>query len=107
MVAQLVNSALSFATMLEEARGAESHADFTSKCAISLKECRESWTRVRVCFACQIGHRDEARALVEEANELVSIMTRIAANARRNQIRRKRAAKDTPARSDDYHVPNS
>jgi hypothetical protein len=43
--------------MLEEARGAESDADFISKCCISLNECRESWTRLRVCKRCQIGPR--------------------------------------------------
>jgi four helix bundle protein len=41
MVPQLLNCSLSFATMLEEARAAESDADFISKCAIGLKECRE------------------------------------------------------------------
>jgi len=49
MVPQLLDCSLSFATMLEEARSAESDADFISKCCIGLKECRESWTRMRVC----------------------------------------------------------
>ena len=38
MVPQLLNCSLSFATMLEEARSAESDADFISKCCIGLKE---------------------------------------------------------------------
>ena len=72
MVPQLLDCSLSFATMLEEARSAESDADFISKCCISLKECRESWTRLRVCRKCQIGPQREATALVQEGNELSS-----------------------------------
>jgi len=48
MVPQILSSSLSFAAMLEEARAAESDNDFISKCGIALKECRESWTRLRV-----------------------------------------------------------
>jgi four helix bundle protein len=85
MVAQLVGCSLSFATMLEEAKGGESTADFISKCSISLKECRESWTRLRVCEACRIGPPDETRRLVQEANELISIVTVIVRNTKRNR----------------------
>src|SRR5439155_2247909 len=61
MVPQLVDCASSCATMLEEARAAESTRDFISKCSISLKEGRESWTRLRVYHACRIGPEPEAR----------------------------------------------
>src|SRR5712672_481143 len=44
LVAQLIACSSATATMLEEAKAAESDADFISKCCISLKECRESWT---------------------------------------------------------------
>jgi four helix bundle protein len=84
MVPQLVSCSLSFATMLEEARAGESTADFISKSSISLKECRESWTRLRVCTACRIGPPTEAQELVQEANELISIVTAIVRNTRRN-----------------------
>ena len=83
-VPQLVNCSTSMAAMLEEARAAESKPDFISKCSVSLKECRESWTRLRVCEACGIGSQAEAKALVQEANELVSIITRIIRNTKRN-----------------------
>jgi four helix bundle protein len=43
------------ASMLEEARAAESRRDFISKCSIGLKECREAWTRLRIVAACRIG----------------------------------------------------
>jgi four helix bundle protein len=84
MVQQLVDCSLSFATMLEEARGAESDADFISKCSISLKECRESWTRMRVCVRCRKGPERDARALAQDANELIAILTTIIKNKRRN-----------------------
>jgi len=84
MVPQLLACSLSFATMLEEARAAESKADFMSKCAIGLKECREAWTRLRVCATCSIGPHDEVVALVQEANALIAIVTAIIRNTRRN-----------------------
>jgi four helix bundle protein len=90
LVSQLLGSTLSFATMLEEARGAESDADFISKCSISLKECRESWTRLRVCSRCAIGSSTEVDALVREGNELIAIVTSIVKNKRRNVAANKR-----------------
>jgi len=84
MVPQLLNCSLSFATMLEEARAAESDADFISKCAIGLKECRESWARLRACKRCNIGPSEVARELVQESNELIAIVTTIIKNKRNN-----------------------
>jgi hypothetical protein len=48
------------------------------------KEARESWTRLRVCEACQSGPKDEARMLTREAAELVAIVGAIVRNTRRN-----------------------
>src|SRR3954453_8194207 len=64
MVPQLLNCSLSFATMLEEARSAESDADFISKCCIGLKEARESWTRMRVGQRGRIGSQAGVGVLV-------------------------------------------
>src|SRR5262245_45602034 len=109
MVAQLVSCSLSFATMLEEARGAESDADFISKCSISLKECREAWTRLRVCLECRIGPRPEATRLVQEGNELIAIVTAIIRNKRRNvaakRAERKRRQGSPPRPA--FQIPNS
>ena len=115
MVPQLLSCTLSFATMLEEARGAESDADFISKCSISLKECRESWTRLRVCKKCTIGPPREVRELVQESNELIAIVTTIIRNKRRN-VAAKLVAKNAedlprkrkrPSRSYEFQIPNS
>ena len=108
MVPQLITSSLSFATMLEEARGAESDADFISKCSISLKECREAWTRLRVCVECRIGPGDDAVTLVREGNELVSILTAIIRNKRRNVAAKAKAGEaKRAARRHEFQIPNS
>ncbi|HET6956895.1 MAG TPA: four helix bundle protein [Vicinamibacterales bacterium] len=112
MVPQILACSLSFASMLEEARAAESDADFISKCSIGLKEARESWTRLRVCKRCRIGPEIEASGLVQEGNELIAIVTTIIKHKRRNVAakrsaekadRRARAAK--PRRA--FQIPNS
>jgi four helix bundle protein len=111
LVPQIVDCATSFATMLEEAKAAESTRDFISKCSISLKESRESWTRLRVCRACRIGPEVEARDLVQEANELVSIMTAIVRNTRRNAAKKKEEQSNkrrrSSRRSHEFRIPNS
>ena len=84
MIPQLLSCSLSFAAMLEEARAAESDADFISKCSIGLKEARESWMRLRVCKRCRIGSATDASALVLEGNELIAIVTTILKNKRKN-----------------------
>jgi four helix bundle protein len=88
MVPQLVNCSTSTASMLEEARAAESDADFVSKCCVSLKEGRESWTRLRICNACRIGPPEDARELVQEGNELVAIISTIIRNKRKSMKER-------------------
>src|SRR6184192_4058267 len=115
MVPQLLACSMSFAAMLEEARAAESDKDFISKCSIGLKECRESWTRLRVCVTCKLGPPAEARELVQEGNELIAIVTAIIRNKRRNMAK-KLAAQEAerlggqrkpPSRSYEFDVPNS
>ena len=119
MVPQLLSCSLSFAAMLEEARSAESDADFISKCCIGLKECRESWTRMRVCERRTIGPRSTARELVREGNELIAIVTAIIRNKRRNVAAKKaqsakekaeglsRKAAKPPTRGHEFQIPNS
>ena len=83
LVPQIVGCSTSVPAMLEEARAAESRRDFISKCCIALKECREAWTRLRIAAACQVGDQKEAGSLVQEADELISIITTIVRNTRR------------------------
>ena len=80
--------------MLEEAKAAESDADFVSKCSISLKECRETWTRLRICQECAFGDAKDVAALVDESNQLVAIITTIVRNKRaRMKLRIKTVAR--------------
>jgi four helix bundle protein len=81
-VSQLLACSSSTATMLEEGRAAESDADFVSKCSISLKECRESWTRLRICARCRLGPHAEVKELVQESSELIAIISTIIRNKR-------------------------
>lgn len=81
----------------------------------SLKECRESGTRLRVCRTCQIGPQQEARALVQEGNELIAIVTTIIKNKRKNVAAKLTAGKagrlarkaTPPARGHEFQIPNS
>jgi len=120
MVPQLLSCSLSFATMLEEARAAESDADFISKCCIGLKECRESWTRMRVCGRRKIGPVADSRRLIQEGNELIAIVSAIVRNKKGNVAAKKRALREEkqrsrddrrrrspPARSHEFRIPNS
>jgi four helix bundle protein len=86
LAAQLVRCGTSIAAMLEEAKAAESRRDFISKCSIGLKEARESHVRLRVHLQCKVGPVEETRALVQEANEIVSILVAIIRNTRKRQI---------------------
>jgi four helix bundle protein len=99
MVPQLLNCSLSFATMLEEARAAESDADFISKCCIGLKECRESWTRMRVCGRRKIGPIEDSRRLIDEGNELIAIVSAIIRNKKRNVAAKRRRLSEEKGRA--------
>ena len=103
MTAQLLNCATAVPAMLEEARGAESKRDFISKSSIALKEAREAHVRLRVCLRCKVGPGDEASQLVDEANQLVSILTAIIRNTRRNAAAKK-TSKNAGKR---VRIPNS
>ena len=84
MTAQLLNCSTSIPAMLEEARAAESKRDFISKCSVGLKEARESHVRLRVCRRCNVGPAVDGSKLVNEANQIVAILTAIIRNTRRN-----------------------
>ena len=78
---QLVSSASSIGSNLEEARAGQSKADFHAKVRISLKEAREShyWLRLLLGSGCIKATR--IQPLVNEANEIVAILTVIAKKA--------------------------
>ena len=73
----------------EEARGAESPADFVHKVRIALKEVRETRYWLRLILRAELLDRPHAlTALIDEAGELVAILTASANTARRRADRR-------------------
>ena len=80
---QLMRAATSVGANLEEADAAQSHADFISKCTISLKEARESHYWLRLLHATRKA--DDAEPLLRECNELVAILTTIVRKAKSPQ----------------------
>jgi four helix bundle protein len=79
---QLVRSTMSVGANYEEARGADSRADFCNKLQISLKEMRE--TRYWLCLIQKTGMSDAVimTPLVKEATELRAILAKAVATAR-------------------------
>ncbi len=75
---QLVDAATSVGSNLEEARGAQSKADFHSKLRISLKEAREAYYWLRLLLKSEAVRASRIKPLVDEANEIVAILTTIA-----------------------------
>jgi four helix bundle protein len=78
---QVVRSATSGGANYEEARAAESRADFAHKIGISAKELRETiyWLRL-----IQATSSDNFEDVIREANELTAILVASARTARRN-----------------------
>ena len=73
---QAANAAGSVGANLEEADAAQSRPDFISKCTISLKEAREAryWLRILNRL---LGGKRRIEPLVNEATEIVAILTTI------------------------------
>ena len=76
---QLAASGTAVGALLEEADGAQSRADFISKCTISLKEARETHYWLRVMHA--TGKLDEP-GISDECNQIIAILTTIVRKSR-------------------------
>jgi four helix bundle protein len=74
---QLLRSGTSVGANLEESKGGQSHADFLSKVSISLKEARETHYWLRLLLATDILPEQQLAPLIDEANQLVAILTTI------------------------------
>ena len=81
LAGQLLNSATSVGANLEEAKAAQSRADFLARARISLKEARESHYWLRLLESTEMVPPRQVHSLVEEANEIVAILTTIIKNA--------------------------
>jgi len=80
---QVIRSGTSIGANVEEADGAESKKDFIHKMSIARKEARETryWLRI-----IQISLLDNAEVadLIQESDQLVRILSRIIANAKKS-----------------------
>jgi four helix bundle protein len=80
---QVVRSATSIGSNVEEADAAESKRDFIHKMSIAHKETRETRYWLRIIQAALLDD-DQVRALIQESDELVRILYTIVENARQN-----------------------
>src|SRR5687768_15047566 len=78
---QLLNSGTSVGANLEEATAAQSKPDFISKCSIAAKEARETRYWLRLLTACKSIPTQRIAPLVQEAGEIVAIVTTIVKKA--------------------------
>jgi four helix bundle protein len=79
---QLLRCGTSAGSNYEEARGAESRADFIHKLAVSWKETRESWFWLRLIHRAELLKPTRVEELLQEANQLTAILGRSLATAR-------------------------
>ena len=79
---QLLRSGTSLGANLAESKGGQSRADFLSKVSISLKEARETHYWLRLLNAADILSERQLAPLLDEANQLVAILTTIVKNTK-------------------------
>ena len=85
---QLLRSGTSVGANVEEAQAAQSRADFVNKCAISLKEARETNYWLRLLEASGQYANTDLKVLAQESDELSRIIGTIIVrtkNGRRDQ----------------------
>ena len=83
---QLLRSGTSVGANLEESKGGQSRADFLSKVSISLKEARETHYWLRLLNAAAILSERQFAPLLDEANQIVAILTTIVKNTKTQLI---------------------
>jgi len=81
---QLLRSGTSVGANVEEGQAGQSRADFVSKLSIACKEARETHYWLRLLSATKIVPESRLTGLLDEANQLVAILTTVIRNARKN-----------------------
>ncbi|MCK4358117.1 MAG: four helix bundle protein [Candidatus Cloacimonetes bacterium] len=74
--AQLLSSGTSPGANYEEARGAESRADFIHKLGIVLKELKESRFWLRLVHRTEILNPQRVEPMIDECEELIAIIAK-------------------------------
>lgn len=88
LAGQLFRSGTSIGANVEEGQAGQSRADFVSKYSIACKEARETHYWLRLLVVSGIPVESEVQAMVDEANQLVAILTSIIKNTKNNHERR-------------------
>lgn len=81
---QVIRSGTSVGANVEEAQGASSKKDFINKMNISKKEARETKYWLRLIKDSSIIQEEEVNNLINESNELISILTAIVKTSTHN-----------------------
>ncbi len=79
---QLLRSGTSPGANYEEAQGAESHADFTHKLQIALKEIRETSFWLRVIHRAELLPQHRLVELIDESEQLKKILSKAVATSK-------------------------
>jgi len=82
---QLLRSSTSVGANYEEARAAESRADFIHKMQVSLKEMREAYYWLCLIVEASLVNTDESECLCDEARQLRAILSKAVVTAKANQ----------------------
>lgn len=83
IVRQVVRCGTSVGANVEEAQGSQSKKDFTRRMNIARAEAREAHYWLRLLADTETVDPKRLDGLIEEANELVSILTAIVKNSRK------------------------
>jgi four helix bundle protein len=81
---QLFRSGPSVGANVEEAQAGQSRADFISKCSIAVKELRETRYWLRLVISEELVTSDRVQPLLQEAEELLKILTTIVVRTKEN-----------------------
>ena len=87
IASQLVRSGTSPLPNYEEARGAESRADFIHKLNLALKELRESRAWLRLIIRASLLPETRLEGLLDEATQLCNIVAKSVVTAKNNKSR--------------------
>lgn len=77
MANQLLRAGTSIGANVEEGQSSQSEADFIAKYSIACKEARETYYWLRLLVASEIVLEEQLLGLMNECNELISILTAI------------------------------
>lgn len=86
---QLLRSGTAIGSNYEEARGAESRADFIHKLGIAWKESRETWYWLRLLQKTSIVKPALFDKILQESDEIAAILGKLLDTAKKNNRRPK------------------